>query len=377
MQEIVSVILLLGAAQGIFFSMMLLALPEGNRQANRWLAALLASFSINIAGTALYDLHITPQVPHIALIHTPFAVLIGISTWFFVKNFTEKNFKMRWWHWAHLLPFLLNVLYFVPFYWLSALEKKDILEASYLKKPDTWVWSFNAANLVNAVYVVLTVALILRHERHIRQVFSNTEKKSLRWLMQFIFAIVASFVVCVLLSVYDIGFADNFSNLAFSVIIYVMGYRAMKQPEIFKNIPEEVVTETDDPALVKTPVKYEKSGLTERKAQELLAKLDAAMAHEKVFLDPELTLPQLAELLGATPHQVSQLLNQHKQESFFDYVNRHRVEHFKRAALDPDNAHLSILGIAFDSGFNSKAAFNAVFKKMTGTTPSAFRKPVV
>ena len=373
MQEFVSVLLLIGAAQGIFFSMVLLALPGGNRQAHRWLAVLLTSFAINMAGTAIYDLHIVLSVPHLGLVGTPFGLMISIAFWFFVKNFTEKNFRMRWWHWLNLVPFVLLILYLMPFYLLPAAEKRSILEASYMQKPDFWVWGFNATNLVNFVYIAVTIALILRHERHIRQVFSNTEKKSLRWLMQFIIASVATFVICVGLSIFDISFADSFSNLLFSVVIYVMGYRAMKQPEIFKNIPEEVVTETDDPALLKAPVKYEKSGLTERKAQELLDKLDVAMSKEKIYLDPELTLLQLSEHLGATPHQVSQLLNQHKEESFFDFVNRHRVGHFKTAALDSANAHLSILAVAFDSGFNSKAAFNSVFKKMTGTTPSAFR----
>ena len=373
MQAFASVILLLGAAQGIFFSMVLLALPDGNRQANRWLAVLLSSFAINMAGTAIHDLHIVLSVPHLGLVQTPFGVLIGIGFLFFVKNFTEKNFKMRWWHWLYVTPFFLNVLYFMPFYLLPVAEKIDVLEASFVHKPDFWVRGFNIANFINAVYIFFTVAIILRHERHIRQVFSNTENKSLKWLMQFIFAGVATFIICVILSIYDIGFADNFSNLVFSGVIYIMGYRAIKQPEIFKNIPQEVMEGTDDPALLQAPAKYEKSGLTETKAQHLLVKLDTAMSKEKIYLEPELTLPQLAESLGASAHQVSQLLNQQKQESFFDFVNRHRVEHFKTAVIDPANAHLSILAIAFDSGFNSKAAFNSVFKKMTGTTPSAFR----
>ncbi|OWY16319.1 AraC family transcriptional regulator [Sphingobacteriales bacterium UPWRP_1] len=375
MGEIVSYIILLSAAQGIFFSVVLLGLQGANRSANRWLALLTTSFAINMAGTALYDLRIVLKFPHLGLVGTPFAMLIGIGFWFFVKSFTEKNFRMSRWHWLNFIPFVVTLIYFMPFYLQPAANKRAILQASYTQKPDFWVWSFIAINIVSFVYIVMTVALVLGHERHIRQVFSNTEKKSLQWLIQFFGAGVATYVICIALSFYDMGFADSFSNLTFSAVIYVMGYRALKQPEIFKNIPEEVVVETNEPALVKAPVKYEKSGLTDRKARELLEKLEAAMAVDKIYLNPELTLPQLAEHLGSTPHLISQLLNQYKQESFFDFINRYRVEHFKQDALNPAKAHLSILAIAFDSGFNSKAAFNAVFKKITGTTPSAFRNP--
>jgi AraC-like DNA-binding protein len=67
------------------------------------------------------------------------------------------------------------------------------------------------------------------------------------------------------------------------------------------------------------------------------------------------------------------VLNQYKLQSFFDYVNQLRIEEFKKQLLNPDKQHLSLLGLAFECGFNSKAAFNAVFKKQTGTTPSAYR----
>ena len=128
------------------------------------------------------------------------------------------------------------------------------------------------------------------------------------------------------------------------------------------------------PRKARVPDKYQKSGLSEEKAQPMLARLDQLMSAEKLYLDPELTLQTLADRLETNPHTVSQLLNQHKRASFFDFVNGLRVAHFKLAVNDPANAHLSMLGVAFDCGFNSKAAFNAVFKRMTGQTPSDFRR---
>lgn len=373
MQEAACYLILISAAQGIFFSLVLLGLSSGNRVANRWLAMLTAAFALNMAGTALYDLHVVLRFPHLGLLGTPFAMLIGPGFYFLTKSFTNKQFFWRWWHWFCFLPFLLNILYFIPFYKLSAAEKTLVLQESYIVKPDFWVHSFLCNIFVSFIFIVLTIALILKHERHIEQVFSNLEQKSLRWIMMFFGAVVLTFLVCIMLSFYDMGFADSFSNLTFSAVIYVMGYRSLKQAEIFTNIPQEIVEETDQSALIKVPIKYEKSGLTEQKALHLLEKLELSMHNEKLYLQPELTCLQLADHLGIKPHVLSQVLNQYKRENFFDYINRHRVEHFKQAALDPAKAHLSILAIAFESGFNSKAAFNAVFKKNTGITPSNYR----
>jgi AraC-like DNA-binding protein len=77
---------------------------------------------------------------------------------------------------------------------------------------------------------------------------------------------------------------------------------------------------------------------------------------------------------GISLHYLSRVLNQYKQQNFFDYINQLRIEAFKLEVVNPLKQHLSISGIAFNCGFNSKAAFNIAFRKYTGLTPSAYRK---
>ncbi|MBI5915400.1 MAG: helix-turn-helix domain-containing protein [Bacteroidetes bacterium] len=376
MKDIASILLLLGAAQGIFFGLVLLGLRKGNQQANRWLAGFLICFSLSMVGTVLYDQRWVVMCPHLGLVSAPIGTALGSLLFLYVKSLAERNYQFQGWQWLHLLPVVVSLGILAPFYFLPLEEKRVAMEASYSGFPVLWKANFIFATIVTTCYLIATLVKITRHERHIRQLYSNMEHKSLVWVRHFLFAGASTFFICIIMSFFDIAAADTISNLMFSVVIYVMGYRALRQPEIFAGLPEQTVAETDEPALVKMPVKYEKSGLTEEKAKALMAKLDALFTWGKIYLDPELTLQQLADRLGVTPHLVSQLLNQHKQQSFFDFVNGCRVAHFKTAVNDPANAHLSLLGIAFDSGFNSKAAFNAVFKKMTGTTPSAFRGEV-
>lgn len=105
---------------------------------------------------------------------------------------------------------------------------------------------------------------------------------------------------------------------------------------------------------------------------ELHQALDQAMAVDRVFLDSDLSLKKLAEILNSTSNKLSWLINEEKQVNFNDFINTYRMEHFKQLALDPENKNLTLLGLAFDSGFNSKSAFNTSFKKLTGQTPRAW-----
>lgn len=374
MKDIASILLLLGAGQGIFFSIILLGLPESSRRAYRWLAAFLILFSLSMVGTVLYDQRIVVTYPHLGLVSAPFGIAMGFTLFLYVKSLAEKNYQFKGWQWLHLLPVVISLGILMPFYWLPVEEKRVAMQASYDGFPVLWKVNFIFSTVVNACYIVATMVKVTRHERHIQQLYSNTEHKSLKWVRHFLLAGASVFFICIIMSCFDIAAADTISNVMFSMVIYVMGYRALRQPEVFADISEQTVQETDEPALVKMPMKYGKSGLTEEKAQALMTKLDALFFEEKIYLNPELTLQQIADSLSSTPHQVSQLLNQFKQQTFFDFVNGWRVEHFKSVVNDPANTHLSLLAIAFDSGFNSKAAFNAVFKKITGTTPSAYRQ---
>ena len=98
------------------------------------------------------------------------------------------------------------------------------------------------------------------------------------------------------------------------------------------------------------------------------------MSDNKPYLEPKLTLSQLAELLGTSPNNLSQVINQCEGKNFYDFVNSYRISEFINRASSQTSKNLNILGIALDSGFNSKSSFNEVFKKQTGKTPSIYLK---
>ncbi len=104
----------------------------------------------------------------------------------------------------------------------------------------------------------------------------------------------------------------------------------------------------------------------------LLNKLYELMEKDELFLDLNLSLKSLAEKLRLHPNQLSWLINEKTSQNFNQFVNSYRVKAFQEKALDPQHAHLSILGLAFESGFNSKTVFNTYFKKEVGMTPKAW-----
>ncbi|MAY83784.1 MAG: adenylate cyclase [Flavobacteriales bacterium] len=95
---------------------------------------------------------------------------------------------------------------------------------------------------------------------------------------------------------------------------------------------------------------------------------------EQAYLNPGLSLRGLAEQINMHPNHLSWLLNEFIGKNFNEFINSKRIEYFKKAALEPNNSHISLLGLAFESGFNSKTVFNTAFKKEVGMTPGEYVK---
>ena len=123
--------------------------------------------------------------------------------------------------------------------------------------------------------------------------------------------------------------------------------------------------------------KYKKPLLDKDFLEQYRQQLEALMSSEKPYLNPNLTLRDLAQTLDIPPNHLSQLLNEGFNKNFAEYINSYRVETFKSKAADLSLQHLTILALAYESGFNSKTVFNTFFKKMEGKTPKAYWKEVV
>ncbi|TKG96379.1 helix-turn-helix domain-containing protein [Puteibacter caeruleilacunae] len=148
-------------------------------------------------------------------------------------------------------------------------------------------------------------------------------------------------------------------------VILVLGMRWQKRKKAEQIQSQEVKSSIDD----------RKSNISiPDELKDKVDELQELMTDEKLYLDSNLGLSDLADRLGMTPNQLSAMLNDHMGRNFYDLINEYRIEEVKRKLKDPKYQSQTILSIAWDCGFNSKSAFNRIFKNNTGMTPSAFQR---
>ncbi|WP_426278380.1 helix-turn-helix domain-containing protein [Chryseobacterium sp. S-02] len=219
-------------------------------------------------------------------------------------------------------------------------------------------------------YTGLSYFTIRKHQKKIQQFSSNTEGINLNWLE---YIILILFIVNIVYVIYNLSYNANslnfFINSVFLAVIYFVGYNSLKQKEIYpveEKQREELISidnsETDE---------IKRKLISDEELLRIKVQLEKVMETQKPYLDSELNLIKLSELLSVSTHQLSYTINTGFQKNFFQYVNEFRIDHAKK--LLKDNQKLSILGIAYESGFNSKTSFNTTFKKFTNQTPSEFK----
>lgn len=143
----------------------------------------------------------------------------------------------------------------------------------------------------------------------------------------------------------------------------------------YKEIEDSVFQALDLQGIVletKSPVAS--SPLDNSQIEHYSEAIELLMNEKKLYIDPELSLKQLAAHVGLHANKLSWLLNNHFGNNFNDFINRFRIMEFQKMAIDPANKNLTLLGLAYDSGFNSKTVFNTFFKKETGMTPKQWVK---
>jgi len=359
---------LLGVAQALLLASVLLSVKRGNRTANRLLAIFLITIAISVGGSTLSNMQFVSLFPHLRKIQTPFYFLGAPLLFLYVKVLTSKKSVFERKDLLHFIPFGLCILFLTPYY-LQTSEAKLSGVSSY----DGMPWYVVRSALLLAqflVYLIFTVVRIAAYSRTVNNQASPGDKAILHqvrflagtFLILWVFGTLS--YILIIHGTSNNAVTDLIVPVGLSAFVFALAYIGLRKPE--------VVTGMDDlPPLTK---KYEKSTLTLERGDAYLKRLVALMEKEKPYTDGNLTLQKLAKKLAVPPSHLSQIINEHLNQNFFDFVNYHRIEEAKKMLVDPARKHRSILSISEEVGFNSKSAFNAAFKKHTDTTPSEFRK---
>jgi AraC-like DNA-binding protein len=228
-------------------------------------------------------------------------------------------------------------------------------------------------------YFLLTIKLFRKLDIHIFNNFSNATNIDLSWIrnLVLVFGIVWTALISVtvihhVFNMFSMVFCTDGLFLSLSVFVILIGYFGLKQKIIYGNEDVIIPVETNN-----TQTKYAGSKLSDSEAKQLAERVRKHMEPSKSYLNPDLTLSQLASEIGISSHLLSQVINEQFTLNFFDFVNQYRVEEFKQRIVNPNYDSYSLLGIAFDCGFNSKSALNRIFKKTTGLTPSQYKEKAI
>ena len=215
-------------------------------------------------------------------------------------------------------------------------------------------------------YLIASLHTLGIYRLKIKNCYSSIENINLSWLTFILFGFIAVWMIeCSnnfiwLKTCYRISYLSYASVILMFIFTTIIVYNGLKHAEIFSGIEEKA--------------KYEKSLLKESDAELYKRKLLSYMNQEKPYLIATLSLNELADNLAIAPRYLSQIINQHFRQNFFDFINSYRIEEAKNILQSPSNNELTILQVVFQVGFNSKSTFNYVFKKHTGMTPTEFKR---
>lgn len=367
--NIFSVTLLLGAAQGFFLALLLFE-RKRNQTANRLLAFLVCFYSVYIGDVALFVMNYHQAFPHLIGVTVGLPSLFGPLHYLYVRLMISPGRKLEKRDWLHFLPFVIFKAYMLPFHLSSAPEKLQFIQNLAVAGEPLALVGFEWVMILQGnIYMFLSLLLLKRHSRTIKDSFSSIDKINLSWLRNLTIGTAGIWLLVLILNLLPaIGFtltenADHFIAPATSLFIYVMGYLSLRQRE----------THIGEVDFTRAP-KYQKSGLSPEQSENYLHRLRQFMESKKLYTKNDLTLNELAERLAIPAHHLSQIINDRLQQNFYDFVNNYRVEEAKKRLLDPAYQHLTILAIAYEVGFSSKSVFNAAFKKLANMTPSQYKK---
>lgn len=380
------VILIIGAAQALFFSLLLINKKKGKLH-DKILAAWLAIMALHLGFAYWLFLKKITYLNYVG--YDAGIIVLYYSLMYVYARSVISGLEQIKKAWAlHLLPCLLVYAISIPFIRLDEMEKSSVLTQNL---SPLILSSLVLAIAFSIAYLIAVFRLINKHDVDIKKTFSFDDTINLLWLKKlamvltgiwFFFLLAVGYVYYLKLSSTG-GSIQLYSNLdligycLFSLFIYLLGFFGYRQGNIFSHklsgtgekasVQDKPLTPSKAMAIPETPE-------NEHRDVQFLRRLDEYMSSEKPYLNSTLSLYQLARQLKVSSHYLSHILNNRLHKNFYEYVNHHRIDEVKRRIASDHHAKYTILAIALDCGFNSKATFNRTFKNYTGYTPSQFQQ---
>jgi AraC-like DNA-binding protein len=365
-----------------------------------------------VAGLILFRTHRTPHKVLLALsllvfnllcvkilLHTtglwqttvfryfPLAVelAIGPLMWLYIRSLIQIDFNFRRNQLLDFIPFGLSLAYSIFIYFITLNEidftEKDNLANRYyfntVKEIEDYLSVMSAF-----VYWVLGLKVLIQFRAWVFGSTSNTDLPTYAWLRNI--ALLMGLLIVMLFLDVTLDYFFSIGKQVFihwqiffiylACLIYYLGFRGYQLPdypfqmvqlEVSNSVPSHQTEES-------TLIAQSKLALTDEKLNEIREVVTHAFELKHVYLDADLNIQKLANMVKVSPSILSAAINQLFGMNFRNFVNSYRLNHVKKRLTDPACSHLSIIGIALESGFNSEASFYRIFKTVEGMSPKEY-----
>jgi AraC-like DNA-binding protein len=376
MVEVGVILQLIGGVMSAFFLILIIT----KKKLQIWDKVLAINFvvlalALFLSYTDYYNLKNGYPYPHLLKLAVPLVLLHAPLFFIYIKTVAQPKFRLRYVDVLHLTPFLfVFILMLVGFYTLTPKEKVALDNSPDLVNHWSFQAIFAAMVLTSIIYYTWGYQLVRQHSKNLSLFFSNTEVLELKWLrFMLVFSLVIFppvdllYMLNPILGIADYMLLQVISYVAATINIVVFGYFGIKQCNIFKESNLQ-----DEPLLHEEKVAEIAAEMPQEVDVSFEATLLRYMQECKPYLNPDLSIPILAQEMNVSVTYLSNVINGKLKLNFNDFINMYRIEEFKKSCSLPQNRNYTLIGIAYDCGFNSKATFYRVFKNAVGVTPSQY-----
>ncbi|NOU60329.1 helix-turn-helix domain-containing protein [Marinifilum caeruleilacunae] len=318
-----------------------------------------------------YDLW--KSVPNIFLFITVVALTFGPLLYFYVTSLLGRKISRKQLLF-HSIPIVLTFLIILPFAFRDNSEKWLYFTDKFINLPINLAIGTFLQYLSAPIYFIWIISILRQHKTIIKQTHSSIDKISLNWMRKLLYGVASVWIVDCLF-VLSINFTQFEIYYGISIIIkytfiflmILLGFYGINQGYIFSSnhkSDHKNQKENNDA----------KKRIPDETIEEYTEALLQFMQNEKIYLNSEIRIQDLAIGVNMPVHILSHVINSNLNQNFYDFINSYRIDEVKKRLHDKDYANYTIVAIANDCGFNSKATFNRLFKQYTGVTPSQYKK---
>lgn len=358
-----NIIILFGALQGFILCLFAFQKRKQNRYAVYFFILFLFSLAFYNLMYAFLDMDLFKYYRPLHLFPYPYNWLIVPGLYFYVRNQLKPTkhqlyFKKEWYL---LLPAAIYLLLRTYWFTISAIENSYRITQVIIASDFFRIQEF-AILLFNTFLLIRLLNIIKKQEQiEVQPVKVANFRKWLKLFIRVFLLLTVSNFLCFSIDMIIHKGQETFAFLyptliSNAIFIYWVGYVGFTNPGRFFNNPH-----TDD-------------GFSALQIAEMNRKLAVVMKEQRLFRQPNLTIQQLAVEVENSSKELTKFLNEQHQMNFSEYINQHRIEYVQELINSPEAEKYTLVSLAGLSGFASKSSFNATFKKITGLTPSEYKK---